>query len=88
MTDTQRDALLVRMSQDVAEIKVKLEVDYRALHGNGHPGLIQNHSDLDKRVQTLEDQHKSESKHHGAIAVVIAFIINAAIAIYAAFKNS
>lgn len=80
MTNQERDELLIRIDERIGAINNKLERDYKVLHGNGQPGLI-------SRVQSLENQHKTESKHIGAIAAVIAFGINGILAIYAIFKN-
>ncbi|MBP5531124.1 MAG: hypothetical protein J6Y54_03735 [Lentisphaeria bacterium] len=40
MTDRERDDLLIRLDTSVEDIKGKLERDFAALHGNGHPGLL------------------------------------------------
>ena len=79
MTDTERDELLIRLDERTAEIKNKLKTDYAHLHGNGRPGLLE-------RVQKLEDWQAAKQHHYGAVAVVIGFVINAAIALYAALK--
>lgn len=80
MTNKERDELLIRIDERLGVINGKLERDYKVLHGNGQPGLI-------SRVQSLENQHRTESKHIGVIAAVIAFGVNSALAIYAIFKN-
>ena len=79
MTDEERDELLIRLDERTKKIKDDLEDDYHALYGNGKPGLLE-------RVQKLEDWHIACQHHYGAVAVVIAFIVNAAIALYAAMK--
>ncbi len=79
MTDAERDELLIRLDERTKKIKDDLEDDYRVLYGNGQPGLLD-------RVQKLEDWHAASQHHYGVIAVVFAFIVNAAIAIYAAIK--
>ena len=79
MTDEERDELLIRLDESTKEIKNKLKTDYAHLHGNGRPGLLE-------RVQKLEDWQTACQHHWGAVAVVFAFIVNAAIAIYAAIK--
>ena len=80
MTDAERDELLIRLDESTKEIKNKLKTDYAHLHGNGRPGLLE-------RVQKLEDWQAARQHHYGAIAGVIGFIINAAIAVYAALKK-
>ena len=79
MTDTERDELLIRLDESTKEIKNKLKTDYAHLHGNGRPGLLE-------RVQKLEDWQAARQHHYGAVTVVVGFIINAAIALYAALK--
>lgn len=79
MTDAQRDELLVRMDERLKGIDDALNRDYKILHGNGQPGLI-------SRVQSLENQHRSESRHGGIIAATVAFLVNAAMTAYAIFK--
>ena len=79
MTDTERDELLIRLDESTKEIKNKLKTDYAPLHGNGRPGLLE-------RVQKLEDWQAAKQHHYGAVAVVIGFVINAAITLYAALK--
>ena len=80
MTDQERDELLIRLDERIKDISSKLKTDYAHLHGNGRPGLIE-------RVQLLEDWRESLRHHHGALAALIGFLVNAAIAIYAIFKN-
>ncbi len=79
MTDEERDELLIRLDERTKKIKDDLEDDYRALYGNGQPGLLD-------RVKMLEDWRLACQHHYGAVAVVIAFVVNAAIALYAAMK--
>ena len=51
--DTLKDSIS-EVKTSIAEIKSHLDADYSALHGNGKPGLIADHQDLEKRVQSLE----------------------------------
>lgn len=71
----------------LARIEERLTHDYHALHGNGKPGILETVQNITQRVDRLESSQKEQSKHTGMIAAVIAWIVNAAIAIYAAFKN-
>ena len=80
MTDAERDELLIRLDERTKKIASDLENDYKALYGNGQPGLV-------SRVQKLEDWKDSKQKHYGTLACVIGFIINAVIAMYAALKK-
>ena len=86
MTDAERDRYLLQIVSDIAEIKVKVNNDYSALYGNGKPGLLEDVKNLTQRLAVLETQEKNHKSGHGILAAVIAYIINAAIAIYAALK--
>lgn len=90
----------------LGRIETKLDADYRALHGNGHPGLIDKHSDLEQRVriletsqtptngelqdriQSVEDRHRSNDKKGSAAVTWIALLLNAAGTVYAIFRNT
>lgn len=54
MTDSKRDELLLQIWQKLGEIDTKLNADYKALHGNGSPGLVEKHNDLEKKVQAID----------------------------------
>lgn len=64
----------------LTSIEVKLDADYRALHGNGKPGLLD-------RVNKLENSMYAGGMLYRAVVSVIAWIITLAVAIYAALKN-
>lgn len=90
----------------LGRIETTLMVDSKALHGNGHPGLIEKHADLEQRVrileasqtptngelqdriQSVEDRHRSNDKKGTAAVTWIALLLNAAGTVYAIFKNS
>ena len=86
VSPTDRE-MLIQIRETLAAIKVKIDNDYSALYGNGKPGLIQDVKNITERVAVLEAQEKSHKNHHGIFAAVVAFIVNAAIAIYAVLKN-
>ena len=71
---------LARIESNIDKLKGDLKEDYKVLHGNGQKGLID-------RVTTLETHEKDRANHHGVLAGIIGFLVNAAIAIYAALKN-
>ncbi len=64
----------------LTSIEVKLDADYRALHGNGKPGLLD-------RVNKLENSMYAGGMLYRAVVSVIAWIVTLAVAIYAALKN-
>ena len=81
MTENERDELLIRLDERTQKIQKDLEDDYHALYGNGKPGLIE-------KVTKLEDWRDSVSRHYGAVVATAAFIINAAITVYALWKKA
>ena len=85
-TPTDRE-MLIQIRETLAAIKVKIDNDYSALYGNGKPGLIEDVKNITQRVAVLEEQEKNHKNHHGVFAAVVAWLVNAAIVIYAAFKN-
>lgn len=67
MNDTRRDELILEIHQMIGEITVKLNADYRAIHGNGQPGLIEKHNALHEKFKLLEaDQRPSNQQLHEA----------------------
>lgn len=88
MNEERRDELLLQMSKNLAEIKVKLDADYKALHGDGQPGLVSQVASLDKRISNVEMEISSSQKHSGTFWIVVGFIINALIALYGVLKNA
>lgn len=72
------------VKKKLGEIDVKLDADYHVLHGNGKPGLVSEHSDLEKRVHKLEILNGITAK----VVVAICWIITTAIAIWGVVKSS
>lgn len=64
----------------LTSIEVKLDADYRALHGNGKPGLLD-------RVNKLENSMYAGGFLYRTIVSFIAWFVALAVAIYAAVKN-
>lgn len=65
MNDERRDELLLEIHQMIGKITVKLNADYRAIHGNGQPGLIEKHNALHEKFKLLEaDQRPSNRQLH------------------------
>ena len=83
-TTQQVDLTNLNFEREVIErltsIEVKLDADYRALHGNGKPGLLD-------RVSKLENSMYAGGMLYRAVVSVIAWLITLAVAIYAAVKN-
>lgn len=64
----------------LTSIEVKLDADYRALHGNGKPGLLD-------RVNKLENSMYAGGFLYRTVVSFVAWLIAIAVAIYAAVKN-
>jgi hypothetical protein len=83
-TTTQHVELYSDFEREVIErltsIEVKLDADYRALHGNGKPGLLD-------RVSKLENSMYAGGMLYRAIVSFVAWLVALAVAIYAALKN-
>lgn len=81
---TQQVDVTPRFEQDVIErlsrIEVKVEADYRALYGNGKPGLLD-------RVNKLENSMYAGGIMYRAVVSFVAWIVTLAVAVYAAVKN-
>lgn len=66
--------------QRLTAIEVKLNQDYKALHGNGKKGLLD-------RVNDLENSMSAGGLLFRSIVSFVAWIITLVVAIYAAIKN-
>ena len=66
--------------QRLTAIEVKLNADYRALHGNGKKGILD-------RVSDIENKIYSGGVLYRVIVGIIAWIVTTAIALYGAIKN-
>lgn len=81
---TQHVELYSDFEREVIErltsIEVKLDADYRALHGNGKPGLLD-------RVNKLENSMYAGGFLYRTVVSFVAWLIAVAVAVYAAVKN-
>ena len=80
MSDAERDELLIRIDEQVKEIKSKLDRDGKMIYGNGKPGLL-------SRVQSLEDFHRNENTFWKKTGGIIAWIITTIIALFAVWNK-
>lgn len=69
----------------LGRIETKLDSDFRALYGNGQPGLITKHVQLEQRVSALEQAARTQSGVAGKVILFLAWLITTIIAAYAAF---
>ncbi len=79
MTDSEKE-LLIRIDERTKDILEALARDYKALHGNGSPGLL-------ARVQKLEDMHQTENTTLRKYGAFIAWLVTTALALYSAIKH-
>ena len=75
------------VEKTVVSMNDHLEADYMALHGNGKPGLLVAHQDLEKRVHTLEIKAATQSGIAGKIVLAVAWFITTAIAFHNLFRK-
>jgi len=69
----------------LGRIETKLDNDYRAIHGNGKPGLLDDVRELQSRVQALEDHHKESEKNHSKLWVIVSILLNIVTSAFSAF---
>lgn len=84
--DALKDSIS-ELEKSVVEIKDHLDADYSALHGNGKPGLLVEHQNLEKRVHTLEIKLNTQSGIAGKIVIALAWLVTTAIAFYNLFRR-
>lgn len=72
---------------DVREIKTKLESDYRALYGNGQPGLVAKVASIEQDVAVIKAKQSWWGSAIAGWLSVIAFIITTIISIIALVKK-
>lgn len=84
--DSLKDSIS-ELEKSVVEIKDHLDADYSALHGNGKPGLLVEHQNLEKRVHALEIKLSTQSGIAGKIVIALAWLVTTAIAMYNLFRK-
>ena len=68
------------------EMETKLDLLVRTVQGREQPGLVQKMQSIENRLLSLELLEHSARKQYGRAAAVIAFIINAGLAVGAWFR--
>ena len=81
------DELIIQIHAKVSEIDTKLENDYRALYGNGKPGLIADVVELQKELAVIKAKQSWWGSAIAGWLSVIAFIITTVISIIALVKK-
>lgn len=81
------ETLIREIYADVREIKTKLDRDYAALYGNGHPGLLDRVSNLEQEFKLMKDKRKWYREWLGWIFAAIVFLVGNASKIIGIFKK-
>lgn len=81
MADTNDSKLLMEIHADVQVIKAKLDSDYRALYGNGHPGLIEEVSELKRDLAIIKAKNSWFGTAIAGWVSVIAWLITTAVSV-------
>ena len=78
MTDNERDKMIMEIHADIQVMKTKLDNDWKALNGNGQPGLISRVADIEKQLAVMAGSHNS-------VLRTLGWLITTGLAVYAAF---
>lgn len=91
MTLDDLHKLMIEHETDVIDrlgrIETKLDSDFRALYGNGQPGLVTKHVQLEQRVSALEQAARTQSGIAGKVILGAAWLVTTAIALYNLFRK-
>ena len=74
------------ITERLTRMETKLDLLLKTVHGREQPGLIQKMQSLENRLLSLELLEHSARKHYSRIAAVIAFLVNAGLAVGAWFR--
>lgn len=81
------ESLIREIYAEVREIKTKLESDYRALYGNGHPGLIEDVANLKRDMAILRAKQSWFGSSLAGWLSLLAWLITTAVSILAILKR-
>ncbi len=81
------ESLIREIYAEVREIKTKLESDYRALYGNGHPGLIEDVANLKRDMAILRAKQSWFGSSLAGWLSLLAWLITTAVSILAVLKK-
>ena len=84
MTLDEISQILVEIRADVKVMKHDLGADYKLLHGNGQPGLLEKHNEVVRRVDKIETSIESMKDVKKSHVTIILAIVGHVIAIGAA----
>lgn len=81
------ESLIREIYAEVREIKTKLESDYRALYGNGHPGLIEDVANLKRDMAILRAKQSWFGSSLAGWLSLLAWLITTTVSILAVLKK-
>lgn len=72
---------------DVREIKTKLESDYRALYGNGQPGLVAKVASIERELAVARARSSWWGSALAGWLSILAWLVTTVIALASLFKR-
>ena len=72
--------MLIRMHENLKEIRSSLERNDKHIYGNGRPGLL-------ARVQALEDFHANENRWAKKLGTAAAWVVTTIVSVVALIKH-
>lgn len=85
--ENDTETLVRQIYADIQVIKNNLENDYKAIHGNGKPGLLADVAELQKELAVIKAKQSWWGSAIAGWLSVIAFIITTIISIIALVKK-
>ena len=79
-TEFQKDVI-----DRLARIEEAMKNDYRALYGNGKPGLLDRMASIESQIKSIAAERKCNLDWFTRIRESLGWLMTTAIAIYAAF---
>jgi hypothetical protein len=67
LSNDKRDEMMIEMHSNLKTVSEFCKVNYKAIHGNGKPGLIED-------VEELKTMHKKEDKNFTAYIALGGFL--------------
>ena len=75
------ETIIREIYAEVREIKTKLESDYRALYGNGHPGLIEDVANLKRELAIIKAKQSWFGTALAGWLSVVAWLVTTAVSV-------
>ena len=75
------------IEKNISAIETKLENDFREIHGNGQPGLVQKVADLEKEVAMMKKEDKTKNDLLLWILNGVAWFVTTGLAVFGIFHG-